>query len=276
MMEPFTRNVIPPITAITIVVLVSIFLIHFFTGEFKAEKHTFKPEQGYQPWKWYRFFTSPLVHSNLFYLFLTVVALLFLGSRLEKKLGTMLFFWTQAVAWIGTVITFCVLGSLLYFISAYDDWMEAKHTGFGPILFCFAVIDSFVGKRDMLNIIAPWLLVPILPLVLHRVSTLSLFSGAMFGLLLARGGLGKILLPNREGVIRAQESWLGRALSNSWSSFCPVWSEQTVAPFVQSMEGPMCSDLHPTYESAHLLPMSSKGHTTATTANALSTSGTEV
>lgn len=257
-MEPSTRNHVPPVTAMTIVLLVTIFLVHLFTGEFKAEKHTFRPEQGFNPSKWYRFFTSPLVHSNLLYLLLSVLVLIFLGSRLEKKLGTMLFFWTQVVAWFGTVLTFCLLGSLFYFLSSYDKWMEAKHTGFGPILMCFAVVDSYVGKRDMMNIIVPWLLVPVLPLVLHRVSFLSLFAGAVFGLMLARGGLGRALLPNRDGVISSQESWLGRWMSSSWTSFAPVWSETTVAPFVQSMEGPLCSDVRSTYESVHLLPMSSK------------------
>jgi len=261
-MEPCTRNAIPPVTAITIVVLVTTYLVHFFTGEFKAEKHTFMPEQGYKPTKWYLFFTSPLVHSNLLYLSLSTVALLFLGSRLEKKLGTVLFFWTQTLAWIGTVITFCVLGSLIYFMSDYDRWLEAKHTGFGPIIMCFAVIDSFVGRRDLVNIIAPWLLVPVLPLVLHRVSMLSLFSGALFGFLLTRAGLGKMLLPNREGVKQAEDTWIGRCFSSSWTSYCPVWSDQTVSPFVQSMEGSIFSDVHSTHETAPILPMSSKAVTT--------------
>jgi membrane associated rhomboid family serine protease len=268
-MDPAFRNAVPPVTSITIVTLVIIFVVHLITGEFKAEKHTFKPETGFEPSKWYRFFTSPLVHSNLLYLLITVIALLFLGSRLEKKLGTMLFFWTQALAWIGTVLTFCFFGSILYFLSDYDKWLEAKHTGFGPILFCFAVIDSFVGKRDLLNVVMPWLLVPVLPIVLHRVSALSLFSGAFFGLLLTRAGLGKVFLPNREGVLRMQESMLGRYFSNSWSSFAPVWPETMANPFVQSTEGSMFSDLRHTYENTHLLQMSSKGaplSDTATTA----------
>jgi len=181
----------------------------------------------------------------------------------------MLFLGTEALAWFGTVVTFCFMGSLLFFLSDYNRWMEAKHTGFGPILFCFAVVDSFVGRRDMFSIILPWLLVPILPLVLHRVSMLSLFSGCAFGWLLARAGLGRALLPNREGVLRMQDSLLGRRLTGSWSSFCPVWAEETPAPFVQSMEGSAFSDLHPTYETAHLLPMTSKA--TATTASSTTT-----
>jgi len=265
-MDPAFRNAVPPVTSLTIVVLVTIFVIYLLTGEFKAERHTFKPETGFEPSKWYRFFTSPLVHSDLLYLLLSILGMLFLGARVEKKLGSMLFFWTQAFAWIGTVMMFCFCGSILYFLSGYDKWMEAKHTGFGPILFCYAVIDSFVGKRDLLNIIVPWLLIPVLPIVLHRVSALSLFSGALFGLLLTRGGLGKALLPNREGVLRMQDSMFGRFFTNSWSSFCPAWPETSASPFVQSMEGSMFSDLKHTYETANLLPMSSKDTAGATVA----------
>ena len=148
--------------------------------------------------------------------------------------------------------------SLLYFLSDYESWLEAKHTGFGPILFCYAVVDSYIGRRDMFRILLPWLLAPIVPMILHRVSILSLASGSLFGLLLTRGGLGKTILPGRDYLLRAQDSWTGRTLSSMWTSFCPAWSETAASPFVQSSEGSMFSDLHPTYENMRLLPMSSK------------------
>jgi membrane associated rhomboid family serine protease len=260
-MDTIARTGVPPITALTVITLVIIFLIHEITGEFKAEKHTVRPEHGFEPSKWYRFFTSPLVHSNLLYLVLSVVGLLVIGTRLERKLGSMLYLYTQLIGYLGTVLLFCMMGALLYFLSAYDKWMEAKHTGFGPVLFCLAVVESYVGKRDMFRILLPWVLVPLLPMILHRVSVLSVFSGALFGFLLTRGHLGRILLPSRDGVVRAENSWVGRSLANTWRNFAPVWSDTATAPFEQAAEGSMCSDLHPnvgTYESIRLIPMSSK------------------
>jgi membrane associated rhomboid family serine protease len=249
---------VPPVTGLTIVALVVIFVVHSLTGEFKVDRHTIRPEHSFEPSKWYRFFTSPLVHSNLLYLVLSVIGLLFLGTRLERKLGTMMFLYTQVVVWIGSVTTFCTLGSLLYFLSAYDSWMEAKNTGFGPILFSYAVMDAYIGRRDTFRIIAPWLLALLIPMALHRVSILSAIGGCLFGLLLTRGGLGRVVLPTRASVVRAEESWAGRILQATWASFCPVWSESSTMPFEQSMEGPMFSDLHPTHETIRLIPMSSK------------------
>jgi len=258
-MDPILRDCgVPPVTSLTIVFLTIIFLVHELTGDFKAKDHAVRPVHTVEPSNWYRFLTSPLVHSNLLYLLLSILGLLCLGTRLERKLGTILFMYTQALAWIGTVFTFTTFGAILYFMSDYETWLDAKHTGFAPLLFCYAVVDSYIGRRDMFRIIAPWLLVPIIPMAFDRVSVLSVFAAGAFGLLLTRGGLGKMILPGRDYLLRAQDSGTGRLLSGMWSSFCPVWSETAASPFIQSAEGHMCSDIHPTYENMRLIPMSSK------------------
>lgn len=250
---------IPPVTGLALLFLVTVSLLHSFTGEFKTERHTVIPEHSLDPARFYRFFTAPFVHKDLLYLSLVLVTLAILGSNLERKLGTMTFFFTLNVAWFGSVLLFSLLGMLFYFLTGYDSWMEAKQTGFAPILFALAVVDSYIGTRDMVWIVAPWPLVLIVPLLVSRLSTLSCLAGALFGLMLARG-LGRAILPDRESALEWESSWLGRKLHGSWTSFCPVWPSEAEDPLVQSQEGSMCSDRPYNItgrESQALMPISS-------------------
>ena len=250
----------PPVTSLMIFLLLLIFLIQILTDSFQIENHTLQPDNFWKPGSSYLLITSHLVHSNLFYLAASVIFIYFLGSRLEKKMGTMLFFWTQVLAWFGTAFMFIFLGLLLYFISDFKSWMKEQHTGYAAMILCLAVVDSYIGHRDMLHIALPWVLVPILPLVLPNVSVLSGLSGVVFGLLLTRGGLGIAWLPDRAGVIRSENSCLGKSLRYIFHEIEPAWPENSISPFEQSMQGFICSD-QPAIdnpERRRLHPLSSK------------------
>ena len=242
-MVSFSLRSIPPVTVLLLVLFLSVFLIRLLTNHFNAGPHTIKPKTSLDPSDFYLIVTSPVVHSSVLYLVLVEVSLLYVGTRLEKKLGTMLFLRTVINCWLGSIFLFFALGMLLYLTTAFPSWLGVKHIGFAPILISLTVIDSYIGKRDVLNMFLPWVLIPVLPLILYHVSALSLLSGAIFGLMMTRTGLGTVISPTHDQLVVSESSWLGTRLNNSFSSFCPVFSTTDPYPFEQSRDGPICFDV---------------------------------
>jgi rhomboid protease GluP len=145
-----------------------------------------------QAGEWYRLFSAPLLHADIFHLALNCVVIWLAGRALENLIGR---------AWFATIFVIGALGGALFSLALNPDHIiTVGASGAVTALFAATLVLSFHFPRGPartgLILVAAYVLIPaLLPLALlvkgQNVDYAAHFGGALGGTIV---GLGMLAL----------------------------------------------------------------------------------
>ncbi|KAG8580950.1 hypothetical protein GDO81_007487 [Engystomops pustulosus] len=193
----FGLNNIPPVTLATLALNVYLFLNPLKNLHYVC----ISVEEGYHRGDWQRLLLSPFHHADDWHLYFNMVSLLWKGSKLEQRLGSVLFALIIAVfsQLIGVVY---VLLELILAESMDDPSYRMQcAVGFSGVLFALKVLNNYYypgGSTNVFGIQVPnkyacWAELVAIHILSPGTSFVGHLSGILVGLLYTHGPLRTIL-----------------------------------------------------------------------------------
>lgn len=240
---------IPFLTSAVVVVCGAIYLVCLLAGYDSFEEVCFWPTAVVSRFQVYRIFTSIIFHGSLLHVLFNMLALVPLGSELERVMGSI-----RLLYIIVLLATSSALFHLLIaLIAAYNpvNWspylMNECAIGFSGVLFAMIVIEtslSGVQSRSvfgLFNVPAkwyPWILLVVFQLLMTNVSLLGHLCGILSGFAYTYG-LFNFLIPGNSFYSAIESSsWLSTCVrrpkfivctGGNPSSYIPTYSSQNAA-----------------------------------------------
>ncbi|CAG5136618.1 unnamed protein product [Candidula unifasciata] len=138
---------------------------------------------------WLRFVLSPFYHGSDMHLYYNMLSLLYKGSWLEKKFGTLYFLYLTAV--FTTLINgmYLFLGVILTKIFNDDGYLKACAVGFSGVLFAMKVLTTHYAPRGpqmLMGITVPskyiyWAELVLIQLMVPNASFVGHLAGILIG-----------------------------------------------------------------------------------------------
>ncbi|KAG5044001.1 hypothetical protein GLYMA_03G206200v4 [Glycine max] len=213
---------IPFLTSAVVVVCGVIYLICLLVGYDSFYEVCFLPSAVVSRFQVYRIYTSILFHGSLLHVVFNMMALVPLGSELERIMGSVRLLYVIILVATSNAI-FHVLIALLVAhnpLLTYDYLMNECAIGFSGVLFSMIVIEtslSGVQSRSvfgLFNVPAKWyafFLLVVFQLLMQNVSLLGHLCGILSGFAYTYG-LFNFLIPGT--------SFYSSIESSSWFSSC--------------------------------------------------------
>ncbi|XP_028784840.1 rhomboid-like protein 15 isoform X3 [Neltuma alba] len=196
---------VPFLTSSVVVVCGIIYLVCLLTGYDSFIEICFLPSAIVSRFQVYRIYTSILFHSSLLHVLFNMMALVPLGSEMERIMGSVRLLYVILLLATSNAI-FHVLIALLAAhnpINSYEYFMNECAIGFSGVLFSMIVIEtslSGVQSRSvfgLFNVPAKWyafILLVVFQLLMSNVSLLGHLCGILSGFAYTYG-LFNFLLP---------------------------------------------------------------------------------
>ncbi|KAG2406647.1 Rhomboid-like protein [Vigna angularis] len=213
---------IPFLTSAVVVVCGVIYLVCLLVGYDSFAEVCFLPSAVVSRFQVYRFYTSIIFHGSLLHVLFNMMALVPLGSELERIMGSVRLLYVIILLATSNAI-FHVLIALLVAhnpVLTYDYLMNECAIGFSGVLFSMIVIEtslSGVQSRSvfgLFNVPAKWyafFLLVVFQLLMQNVSLLGHLCGILSGFAYTYG-LFNFLIPGT--------TFYSSIESSSWLSSC--------------------------------------------------------
>ncbi|XP_027174822.1 rhomboid-like protein 15 [Coffea eugenioides] len=213
---------IPFVTSTVVIVCGVIYLVCLLVGYDSFAEVCFWPSAVISHFQVYRIYTSILFHGSILHVLFNMLALVPLGSELERIMGSVRLFYMIILLATSNAIFHLVLALLISHnpFRPFDYLMNECAIGFSGILFSMIVIEtslSGVQSRSvfgLFNVPAKWyawILLVVFQLLMTNVSFLGHLCGILSGFAYTYG-LFNILIPGTS-IFSAIES-------SSWLSTC--------------------------------------------------------
>ncbi|XP_030072679.1 rhomboid-related protein 4 isoform X2 [Microcaecilia unicolor] len=190
------RN-IPPVTLATMAA--NIFL--FLNPMKSLWEVCISVQEGYQRGDWQRLLLSPFHHADDWHLYFNMVSMLWKGTRLERKLGSVLFGCIIAAFSQLIGVMYIILEMLLAEILVEPMYRQQCAVGFSGVLFALKVLINHYypgGSSNVMGFHVPnryacWVELIAIHIVSPGSSFVGHLAGILVGLLYTQGPLKKIL-----------------------------------------------------------------------------------
>ncbi|XP_075717599.1 rhomboid-related protein 4 isoform X1 [Rhinoderma darwinii] len=193
----FGLNNIPPVTLATLGLNVYLFL--------NPMKHLhsvcISVHEGYHRGDWQRLLLSPFHHADDWHLYFNMVSLLWKGTKLEQRLGSVLF--ALIIAVFSQLIGVVYVLLELFLAETMDDpsYRMQCAVGFSGVLFALKVLNNLYYPGGSTNVFgfqvpnkyACWAELVAIHILSPGTSFIGHLSGILVGLLYTYGPLGTIL-----------------------------------------------------------------------------------
>lgn len=210
---------IPFLTSVIVAICGIIYLVCLFVGYDSFVEVCFLPSAVVSYFQVYRIFTSILFHGSLLHVLFNMMALVPMGSELERIMGSIRLLYIIILLAISNAILHLVIALLAAHnpISSYPALMDQCSIGFSGILFSMIVIEtslSGVQSRSffgLFNVPAKWyvwILLVVFQLLMTNVSLFGHLCGILSGYAYIFG-LFNILIPGTSFYSSIESySWL--------------------------------------------------------------------
>ncbi|KAJ4832039.1 Rhomboid-like protein 15 [Turnera subulata] len=213
---------IPFLTSVVVIVCGAIYLACLLLGYDSFYEICFLPSAVVSRFQVYRFYTSIVFHGSLLHVLFNMMALVPLGSELERITGSIRLFYMIILLATSNAIFHLLIALLVAHnpFKPYPDLMNECAIGFSGILFSMIVIEtslSGVQSRSvfgLFNVPAKWyafILLVIFQLLMTNVSLLGHLCGILSGFAYTYG-LFNFLIPGT--------SFFSSIEASSWLSSC--------------------------------------------------------
>ncbi|XP_021721287.1 rhomboid-like protein 15 [Chenopodium quinoa] len=213
---------IPFITSAVVAVCAAIYLVCLLIGYDSFVGICFLPSAIISQFQVYRIYTSILFHGSFLHLFFNMLALVPLGSELERIMGSVRLLYTVLLLALSNAVLHLLIALLVAYnpFYPYSFLMNECAIGFSGILFSMIVIESSlsgVHSRSvfgLFNVPAkwyPWILLLVFQLLLTNISLLGHLSGILSGFAYTYG-LFNLVIPGT--------SFFSGIENSTWLSAC--------------------------------------------------------
>ncbi|KAK8554100.1 hypothetical protein V6N12_031077 [Hibiscus sabdariffa] len=213
---------IPFLTSAVVIVCGVIYLICLLVGYDTFYEICFLPEAVVSHFQVYRIYTSIIFHGSLLHVLFNMLALVPLGSELERIMGSIRLLYTIILLATSNAIFHLFIALVVAHnpFHPYDHFMNECAIGFSGILFSMIVIEttlSGVQSRSvfgLFNVPAKWyafILLVVFQLLMSNVSLLGHLCGILSGFAYTYG-LFNFLIPG--------PSFYAAIESSSWLASC--------------------------------------------------------
>lgn len=196
---------IPFITSAVVIVCATIYLVCLLFGYDSFAEICFLPSAILSHFQVYRMFTSILFHGSFLHVFFNMLALVPLGSELERIMGSVRLSYTMVLLATSNAVLHLLIALLVAYnpFHPYPYLMNECAIGFSGILFAMIVIEtslSGVQSRSvfgLFNVPAQWyawILLVVFQLLMTNVSLLGHLCGILSGFAYTHG-LFNLLIP---------------------------------------------------------------------------------
>ncbi|CAL0310033.1 unnamed protein product [Lupinus luteus] len=213
---------IPFLTSAVVVVCGIIYLVCLLVGYDSFAEVCFLPSAVISRFQVYRIYTSILFHGSLLHVFFNMMALVPMGSELERIMGSVRLLYVTVLLATSNAILHVLIALLVAYnpIQPYENLMNECAIGFSGVLFSMIVIEtSLSGAQSrsvfgLFNVPAKWypfLLLVVFQLLMQNVSLLGHLCGILSGFAYTYG-LFNFVIP--------RTSFYSSIESSSWLSSC--------------------------------------------------------
>ncbi|XP_076908718.1 rhomboid-like protein 15 isoform X2 [Bidens hawaiensis] len=213
---------IPFLTSVVVAVCSVIYLVCLLSGYDSFLEVCFLPSAVISKFQVYRVFTSILFHGSILHLVFNMLALVPLGSELERIMGSirllyMIVLLATTSAIFHLLITLIAAYNPVY---SYDQFMDECAIGFSGVLFSMIVIETSLSGVQSRNVFGlfnvpaklyPWMLLVLFQLLMTNISLLGHLCGILSGFAYTYG-LFNFIIPG--------SSFFSGIESASWLSTC--------------------------------------------------------
>lgn len=183
---------IPFVTSVVVAVCAAIYLVCLLIGYDSFEEVCFLPSAVVSKFQVYRVFTSIFFHGSILHLVFNMLALVPLGSELERVMGSIRLLYMIVLL----ATTSAIFHLLITLIAAYNPVYSYYHfmnecaIGFSGVLFSMIVIEtslSGVQSRSVFGLfnvpakLYPWILLVAIQLLMTNISLLGHLCGILSG-----------------------------------------------------------------------------------------------
>lgn len=196
---------IPFITSAVVAVCAAIYLVCLLVGYDSFVEICFLPSAILSKFQVYRIYTSILFHGSFLHVFFNMLALIPLGSELERIMGSVRLLYTILLLALSNTAFHLLIALLVAHnpFYPYPVFMNECAIGFSGILFSMIVIEtSLSGAQSrsvfgLFNVPAkwyPWILLVVFQLLMTNISLLGHLCGILSGFAYTHGLLN-LLIP---------------------------------------------------------------------------------
>lgn len=196
---------LPFLTSAVVGVCATIYLVCLLAGYDSFYEICFLPSAVISRFQVYRIFTAILFHGSLLHVLFNMMALVPLGSELERIMGSVRFLYVIILLATTNAVFHLLIALLVAYnpIHSYEYLMNECAIGFSGILFSMIVIEtSLSGQQSrsvfgLFNVPAKWyawILLVVFQLVMSNVSLLGHLCGILSGFAYSYG-LFNFLIP---------------------------------------------------------------------------------
>ncbi|KAJ7281189.1 hypothetical protein O6H91_Y365900 [Diphasiastrum complanatum] len=198
-------SALPSVTGTVVVVCGAIYAVTLLFGYDEFQQVCFLPVMVVSKWQVYRSYTAVLFHGSVLHVVFNMLALVPIGSGLERILGSvrylhLLILLAASNAFLHLAMAYA--GAYLPLIS-YSDLIYQCGIGFSGLIFALIVIESSLSGNQnrsifgLFNVPAkwyPWILLIVFQLLMPNVSFLGHISGILSGFAYTFGFFDFLLL----------------------------------------------------------------------------------
>ncbi|GAB4834116.1 Rhomboid-like protein 15 [Ancistrocladus abbreviatus] len=213
---------IPFVTSAVLIVCATIYLVCLLVGYDSFEEICFLPSSIISHFQVYRIYTSIFFHASLLHVLFNMLALVPLGSELERIMGSVRLLYIIVLLATSSAVFHLLIAILVAYnpFHHYENFINECSIGFSGVLFSMIVIEtslSGVQSRSifgLFNVPAKWyawILLIVFQLLMTNVSLLGHLCGILSGFAYTYGLLN-FLVPGA--------SFFSTIESSSWLSAC--------------------------------------------------------
>lgn len=253
---------IPFLTSTVVAVCGVIYLVCLLVGYDSFTEVCFWPSAVLSKAQVYRIFTSIFFHGSILHLVFNMLALVPLGSELERVMGSIRLFYMIVLLATSSAIFHLLITLIAAYnpVYSYYHFMNECAIGFSGVLFSMIVIETslsgvqFRSVFGLFNVPAklyPWILLVVFQLLMTNISLLGHLCGILSGFAYTYG-LFNFLIPGSSFYSNIESShWLSTCVrrpkyimctGGDPSGYIPTYSTRNTASS-ESLSGNMWTNL---------------------------------
>lgn len=213
---------IPFLTSVVVAVCAVIYLVCLLVGYDSFTEVCFWPSAVVSKFQVYRVFTSIFFHGSILHLVFNMLALVPLGSELERVMGSIRLLYMIVLLATSSAVFHLLITLIAAYnpIQSYYYFMDECAIGFSGVLFSMIVIETSLSGAQyrsvfgLFNVPAklyPWILLVVFQLLMTNISLLGHLCGILSGFAYTYG-LFNFIIPG--------SSFYSGIESSSWLSTC--------------------------------------------------------
>ncbi|KAK4777212.1 hypothetical protein SAY86_005900 [Trapa natans] len=195
---------IPFLTSSIATLCTIIYLICLLTGYDSFEHICFLPTAIIHKFQVYRIFTSVIFHGSLLHVMFNMLALVPLGSELERLMGSIRLLYIMILLAMSNAVLHLAIAILIAHnpFHPFEYLMNECAIGFSGILFSLIVIETSLSGTQSRSIFGlfnvpaqwyPWILLVIFQILMSNVSLLGHLCGILSGFAYSYGLFNKLI-----------------------------------------------------------------------------------